>query len=390
MTTIVEMTEGGIMNAPSSFAPPNDTQRPDKARIISLLKSELESEQPQAAGQKEESPYLKFFFKSAGELVRDIRPTEYLIDNILECQALGVLFGDPGSCKSFLAIDWACSIATGHPCHGRPTKQGPVVYVNGEGQQGIAKRLRAWEIGHGKSLAGAPLLVSTAPAQLLDDSFCQYLEILIEQVKKEHGEPLLIVFDTLARNFGVGDENSTADMTRFIANLDRTLGDSCTRLLVHHSGHGDKNRGRGSSALKGAVDVEIKLEKDDDKILMSCGKMKDGPEFPPMAFCPVSVIVSTADPLRPDTSLYLELGEAPAKKEKALSRNARLALETLIKAMGEQPNVHIDTWRAEFYRRSTADNIAAKRQSFLRARLDLLDQGKIEVSDDQYGPTKQA
>jgi putative DNA primase/helicase len=28
-------------------------------------------------------------------------------------------------------------------------------------------------------------------------------------------------------------------------------------LLVHHSGHGDKDRARGSSAIRAAVDVEL-------------------------------------------------------------------------------------------------------------------------------------
>ena len=340
--------------------------------------------QPHYSAADQIAPYVKFAFKTAGDMVRDIRPTEYLIDGVLECQALGVLFGDPGSCKSFMALSWACCIATGHPWHGRPTKQGLAIIVNGEGQQGYAKRLRAWQIGNDKPLEGAPLLVSTTPGQILDDSFCEHLKLRIAEAKQQYGEPVLIILDTLARNFGAGDENSTADMVRFIANLDRTLGENCTRLIVHHSGHGDKTRGRGSSALKGAVDVEIRLVKNDDKVLMTCGKMKDGLEFPPMQFKPVSVVVSHADLLRPDTSLYLELGEPPAKIEKPLSRTARIAMESLVVSMGDMSTVGLEIWRAEFYRRSLADNVGAKKKAFQRARNELLDQGKIEVSDDQY------
>jgi hypothetical protein len=34
----------------------------------------------------------------------------------------------------------------------------------------------------------------------------------VRHLAENHGEPVLIVVDTLARNFGNGDENSTKDM----------------------------------------------------------------------------------------------------------------------------------------------------------------------------------
>ena len=49
----------------------------------------------------------------------------------------------------------------------------------------------------------------------------------------------MIVIDTLARNFGAGNENSTEDMNRFVASIDRYLREEfgSAILLVHHTGH---------------------------------------------------------------------------------------------------------------------------------------------------------
>ena len=71
----------------------------------------------------------------------------------------------------------------------------------------------------------------------------------------QHGQPALVIIDTLNRNFGAGDENNTADMTRFIIGLDRLKNDLNTAILVvHHTGLGNKERSSGNSALKAALD----------------------------------------------------------------------------------------------------------------------------------------
>jgi len=53
---------------------------------------------------------------------------DYLIEN-----SFAVLYGPPASFKSFLAIDWALSVAHGRDWNGRPTAQGAVVYLAMEG-----------------------------------------------------------------------------------------------------------------------------------------------------------------------------------------------------------------------------------------------------------------
>ncbi|MFB3894510.1 MAG: AAA family ATPase [Phycisphaerae bacterium] len=215
----------------------------------------------------------------------EMRRPDWLLRGMLERDTFALIFGDPGCGKTFLAIDWACRIATGTAWRGHDVKAGPVVYVAGEGQQGFGRRIRAWGEHNGVSLADAPLYVAPAVA-IPDVSELTRLVLAVQPLPKP---PAMIVLDTLARCFGGGDENSTQDMSKFVSACDalrRHYG--CTVLVVHHTGHADKNRARGAIALKAALDAEYRLVKD-DKLLLTATKMKDAEMPVPVAMELVTV-----------------------------------------------------------------------------------------------------
>ena len=285
----------------------------------------------------------EFRFLSVGEVLQRVGPIEWTIEGVMESGALSLLFGDPGSYKSFLALDWALTIATGSQWNGRKVKQGPVFIFIGEGHNGYGRRAKAWMKRTGRYLSDSPVFISDTPVQLLDQKSAEAAAKAINALQEKHGLPALVMFDTLARNFGPGDENSTADMTRFIATLDSFIDKDITRLLVHHTGHGDKQRGRGSSALKAALDAEYHLERTGDSVILHCRKMKDAQEFPSMSFEPE--IVDIGAPNRPMTSLYLKsVGRAEKPAEK-LSPQMRQAL-SLLDLMGDGKCLRcLNEWR---------------------------------------------
>ena len=95
----------------------------------------------------------------------------------------------------------------------------------------------------------------------------------------------MIIVDTLNRNFGGGDENSTKDMTGFVDGLARLQ--SMTRaaiFVVHHTGKGEAETARGNSALRAAMDTEMSLFQKPGEILLECTKQKDAAEFPAIGF----------------------------------------------------------------------------------------------------------
>lgn len=219
----------------------------------------------------------------------EIRPPDWLLRGALERDAFALVFGDPGCGKSFLAIDWACRVATGTPWRGHVVKAGSVVYVAGEGQHGFGRRIRAWSEHHGVGLDGVPLYLSPAVA-MPDPADLKALVAAIDTGVDSVGQrPALIVLDTLARNFGGGDENATQDMGRFVMACDAVRGRyGCTILVVHHTGHADKSRARGAIALKAALDAEYRLT-NEGKLLLTPTKMKEAELPPPLSMGLVTV-----------------------------------------------------------------------------------------------------
>lgn len=203
-------------------------------------------------------------------------PPEPLVGDVLMRNTLAVLFGPPGSAKSFVAQDWAMSIASGLAWHGHPIHTGAALYIAGEGTSGINQRRLAWQKARkeqGERMSWLPVAVDLRdPTQVKD--LCGIVADL---------RPQLVVVDTLARCLPGADENSAQDLGRAIASADRvrvSAGGACV-LFVHHSTK-DGLQLRGSSALAGAADTIIEASKQGLGVLLRCRKQKDGAEFRPI------------------------------------------------------------------------------------------------------------
>ncbi len=285
---------------------------------------------PPLPGKKEPETQNNFSFIKLASV--EFRLPDWLIKGFLEKDTLSMFFGDPGCGKTFVGVDISCSVATGKPFHERLVAQGPVLYIAGEGHNGLKRRFRAWEIRHQVSLDDAPIFVSNGPGCFCDAAGAKTVNAAIEA---SGVKPVAVIVDTVARNFGPGDENSTQDMTAFINGLDliRTKY-GCAVILIHHTGHADKSRGRGAMALKGALDAEYRLDKDDMGVVrMDCTKMKDFEPPHPTAFRINTVELGIFDEDGQEiTSAVLDgtVYEPPTKKgSRGRGKNQTVALEIL-------------------------------------------------------------
>ncbi|MCF8495532.1 MAG: helicase RepA family protein [Alphaproteobacteria bacterium] len=275
----------------------------------------------------------KFKFIPVSEIINNLQPTRWLINGYIEQHTMTLIFGDPASGKSFIAIDKACCIATGTAYYGHDVRRGAVFYIAGEGHNGLARRFKAWEQHNGVSLENVPLYVAERPAQFYDEEHAKAVAKAVQELADTTGqEPFLIVIDTLARNFGGGDENSTKDMNLFIQHVD-DLKDrwGATALIVHHTGHGDKSRARGAMTLKGALDHEYQIQKDaSGNISLQNTKTKDGPDPAPLYFEIVTVTLShnSDNNLIEGAALIKTEGQAQAAGKK-LSPQKRRAVDIL-------------------------------------------------------------
>ncbi len=262
-----------------------------------------------------------------------IKEPEYLIDDILETDSLGSLFGEPSAGKSFVALSMACSVATGAAWFGHSVKKMPVIYIAGEGHNGLARRRAAWQKGNDCNIdADCPLYFSTVPARMTDEEHVKSVIDSVNGIAENHGPPGLIVIDTLARNFGGEDENSTQAMNEFVTGCDSLRSTyNATVLVVHHSGHADKGRGRGSSVFRGALDIEYAIVQEMNVIRQSNTKLKDGAKPDDLFFRLNDCFVGCGESGRPITSAYLVKTDEPAHAM-PLGENQKTAV-TLLASM---------------------------------------------------------
>lgn len=318
---------------------------------------------------------------------------EFLVHGLVEIDSLALIFGDPGCGKSFLAIDIAACVATGVAFHGNAVRSGPVIYMAGEGHNGLRRRTKAWEQHNACSLDGAPLFFSRAAARFLDKAHAVQVAEAVDAIARTEGPPRLIVVDTLARSFAGGDENATSDMGEFVAAIDALKGryPSCTVLILHHSGHGDKQRARGAMALKGALDCEYRVELVDGVITVTNSKMKDAVPPAPMTFELQTVEIGTDRDGLAYSSAVLVPTFTRARKATVTS-GARLALDAFRAAQGgdDSAPVHLEKWRTFFYERHTGDTVNTKKAAFRRVRELLVDGGYLVLSGENYALTHAA
>lgn len=219
----------------------------------------------------------------------ECKPPDWLIEGWLPFDSLGVLYGQPSSGKSFCALDMSAIIASGRETwHGYKTKSKPmpVFYLCGEGNNGLAQRLEAWRLRGSNDLVfhhvRENLQISKTSADLTD---LEQVERLCESIEKVHPKPALLVIDTLARNFGGEDENSTQAMNKFVNHCDllRSKLGGMSILVVHHTGLKEQDRPRGSIALLAASDFTIFVSNNADLVHLKSVRLKDGDPPKPLS-----------------------------------------------------------------------------------------------------------
>jgi hypothetical protein len=355
-------------------------------------------------------PRQRFHFVRADKLLSEPKPIKWLIKDRLEAGSLSLIFGEPESTKTFVALDEGLCISSEKYWHGHKIiSKGPVFYIAGEGFNGITRRIRAWEIYHGISLKDVPFFVSDRAAQFLDQDSANDVVVAVDEMRKIYGDPVLVIIDTLNRNFGPGDENSTKDMTSFIAIIDEKLRMryGCAVRILHHSGLSTADRARGATALKAALDWEYKLKSNSDGTrTMTATKCKDFEKPEPISFRIEPVTLSGW--VDPDTGeelksiVLIQTDKTRHHADKPLKGAKKIAFDSLLQVIkdsgsaaipesGSSPVVHIDVWRLVAYQAGISrGGSTAKRVAFNRALTHFSDNDIVGSKDDYYWPKEVA
>jgi KaiC/GvpD/RAD55 family RecA-like ATPase len=240
-----------------------------------------------------------------------------LIEGVIGRMAMGVLYGDSNSGKTFLAIDMAASVARGVDWLCRPTAGGLVIYLATEAPESVKRRLRAYQKHHAVRAPG--FVIVKSPINLYDgDADVTAVLAMIGEIESLlGGKVALVVADTLARISAGANENSGEDMGVVLKHADTIrAATGVTFLWVHHCGK-DQARGmRGWSGMRAAIDTEIEVTSDDATGMRSAEitKQRDLPgKGDRIGFKLALVPLGQNRWGTPRSSCVVEPAEAPAK-----------------------------------------------------------------------------
>lgn len=252
---------------------------------------------------------------------------QWIVKGVIPAVGVGAIYGQPGSCKSFLCIDLGAHLAMPGTWHGFKIKRAtPVLYIPFEGQSGIPKRVRAWQQFHRRQ-TGMRFIMH---ALNLADPGAR--RDLIQELVRQGFRGGVIILDTLAAAFPGVKENDSESMGGVVIKGAKELSDAlqCVVLIVHHSGKDESKGLRGWSGLLGALDFAIecrpaKAGAHDIEREFVLAKVKDDATGRAVPFSVKVEVLGFDEDGDPVTSLVVttRLQDSAQQKQPAAERNAR-------------------------------------------------------------------
>lgn len=315
----------------------------------------------------------------------------YVVKGVIAKGQLVVIWGSPGSGKSFMVTDMLCHVGANQAWHGHRVQRGICIYVVAESSRVYIENRIAALRQERPDLKDADVLVVPVGLNLLDEAQGDVERVIAtaRQLAKDEGEVVLIAVDTLAVTFGGGDENSAQDMGRYVNSIKRIITETGAGVvLVHHSGKNELMR--GSSALLGALDGELFVEgkPGDGERILKAGKLRDGTMAGSTVFgFKLRRVVIGQDQDGDDigTCVLETLDELETKalanktKAGALGKNQRTALRVLQESGGRMPRTN---WAYVL-----KDREGMARNRVQEAIAALLDSGMV-VADNSKDPAE--
>lgn len=318
---------------------------------------------PTEVGEAQPRP-LRLQAHTVSELKSRPAP-KWLVADVLVEVTLAALVGNPGVFKSFGALDIALCVASGVPWAGRAVERGPVLYISAEGSALLAKRICAWEEARGIT-APDTLRIITEPVVFVER---RDVTALLAILREWPEPPRLIIVDTLSRCMS-GDENSAEAMMLFIGGLDQVRRETgATVLILHHVARAS-GRSRGSTALPGALDTIITLDRQGNLLTVACEKQKDFAEFSTFTLAAREVTLDDGE-----SSLVLD----PLEGSRTDLAAVALRVVSILADCADESGLTATEWKA------ACEEAGVKKTAFFQGKKDAVRRGYVIPSKKGRG-----
>lgn len=207
---------------------------------------------------------------------KNFPPQKWLVDKLVPDAAITIFSGAPASCKTWITLHTAISVARGEPLFGEfATNQSGVLIIDEENSQRLVQE-RLFMLG---ALADLPIYFSPQPGFVLSNE--SVAETLAECATRDIK---VIIIDSLVR-IHVSDENSSGEMAAVFKQLRKFTAQDITLILTHHNrkpgvnADSGLNAMRGSSDIPASIDSHIAISRRKDSLVVHQTKNRYAPEL---------------------------------------------------------------------------------------------------------------
>lgn len=221
--------------------------------------------------------FKQWKIRTLADAYQERPPLKFLVDGLLPCPSLSVVYGGPGSLKSMLLADMAVCVAAGckwlEPLDRQSAgntfavTQAPTFWIDFDnGTRRTDERIDAFAKTHNLP-TDTPIKYVSMPVPWLDASKRSLMEELAKLIK--HMKAKLVIIDNLGLITGDTEENS-AGMALVMGNLRWLCEETDSAVIVvHHQRKSSANdtgarKGetlRGHSSIEAALDLALLVER---------------------------------------------------------------------------------------------------------------------------------
>ena len=195
-------------------------------------------------------------------------PLRWCVEGVFAQPSLNLLVGDPGTKKTYLAIDLAVCVAMGKPWLAHSVNRCPVLLIDEEsGLYQLWARVNAALCSHGADSSTPFDYISLGGYDFRDSADAD--KLIHRAISRGSG---LIIIDALSNLMRTGD-SSMSSVQPVLFNL-RRMAEFCRAavLVIHHTNrHGVF---RGSSAISAAVDLMLSIKSSPTDSLIELQSLK--------------------------------------------------------------------------------------------------------------------
>lgn len=185
----------------------------------------------------------------------------FVVKNWFRPGRVGMLVAPPAHGKTAIIAAICAHVSVGHTFAGLQTNRNSIYYLAPEDPTGVKDRAYGHLLNVPKG--ATPFYVVDKAPDLRDEDHVAGIIADVRKMKaKSQTKHAMVVIDTLNRGIGDADENSSSAMSGVVANAERVAREAdCYVLFIHHTPHGNSERGRGSSAFEANTDDTFLLKR---------------------------------------------------------------------------------------------------------------------------------